>query len=177
MQFSPTSFFSGQGPVKSRAFLGSADARSKHKLAAKTNAAGMIIKLAVAGAMASSLGACSLNSATAGLESEPTLITSSITQPVKAEGIDSTDAELIKNVVAEADNAHNADHALAWSNPDTGNKGTIMAINKFVGGSGQKCKKFQTTVDSFMGISLYNGETCELRKGFWVLSWFLRDKE
>ena len=26
-----------------------------------------------------------------------------------------------------------------------------------------------------MGISLYNGETCELKKGLWVLSWFLRD--
>ena len=136
----------------------------------------MIVKLAAAGAVCASLGACSFNSATAGLESEPTIITSSITQPVKAEGIDSTDAEMIKNVVAAAEEP-SAENALAWSNPDTGNKGTIMAIDKFVGGSGQKCKKFQTTVDSFMGISLYNGETCELRKGFWVLSWFLRDKQ
>jgi len=127
----------------------------------------------VACAAAISLSACSLNSSMASLESEPTVITSSVTKPVKAEGIDSTDAEMIKNAVAESDNGN----MLAWSNPDTGNRGTIMAIDKFVGGHGQKCKKFQTTVDSFMGISLYNGETCELKKGFWVLSWFLRDKK
>jgi surface antigen len=64
---------------------------------------------------------------------------------------------------------------LAWSNPDTGNHGTIMAINKFVGNEGQSCKKFQTTVDSFTGISIYNGEACELRHGTWVLSRFMRD--
>jgi surface antigen len=124
--------------------------------------------------LALNLGACSL-SRTAALESEPAIITSSITKPVAAEGIDSTDAEVIKTVVADAEVAGTATQELAWSNPDTGNRGTIMAIDKFVGSHGQKCKKFQTTVDSFMGISLYNGETCELRAGFWVLSWFLRD--
>ncbi|MCG6859552.1 MAG: hypothetical protein LJE67_15950 [Salaquimonas sp.] len=128
-------------------------------------------------ALISNLGACSLNSATAGLENEPSIITSSVTKPVKAEGIDSTDAEMIKDTVAQAEAEPKDGDLLAWSNPDTGNRGTIMAIDKFVGGHGQKCKKFQTTVDSFMGVSLYNGETCELRQGFWVLSWLLRDKE
>ena len=67
-------------------------------------------------------------------------------------------------------------HLLAWSNPETGNSGTITAIDKFIGNHGQSCKKFRTTVDSFMGISLYNGETCELKPGFWVLSWFIREE-
>lgn len=105
---------------------------------------------------------------------EPQVITSSVTKPMKAEGIDSTDAEMIKSLVANAGTEPES-NVLAWSNPDTGNRGTIMAIDKFVGGHGQNCKKFRTTVDSFTGISVYNGETCEMKQGSWVLSWFTRD--
>jgi len=86
--------------------------------------------------------------------------------------IETADAEIIKSAVAASESTN----ILAWQNPETGNKGTITAIDKFTGSHGQKCKKFQTTVDTFMGISLYNGETCELKKGFWVLSWFLKDQ-
>lgn len=161
------------GPSRVRA-----DNRARERSTVPFNEAGTgkvrrMASLGLACAAVMTLSACSLNSGMASLESEPTIITSSVTKPVKAEGIDSTDAELIKDAVAESDDGN----MLAWSNPDTGNRGTIMAIDKFVGGHGQKCKKFQTTVDSFMGISMYNGETCELRKGFWVLSWFLRDKQ
>lgn len=116
------------------------------------------------------LSACSVSNTLTETSSPDTMVTSSVSKPVKQEGIDSTDAELIKTVVADSE----SEKALAWQNPDTGNKGTITAIDKFIGSHGQQCKKFQTTVDTFMGISLYNGETCELRKGFWVLSWFLR---
>ncbi|MCB1464842.1 MAG: hypothetical protein KDJ90_21055 [Nitratireductor sp.] len=164
-------------PEKIRTPVRAASARGEPDFAAETSAAAMFGKLAVTAALAASLGACSFNSMTAGLESEPSIVTSSVTKPVKAEGIDSTDAEMIKDAVARAENAPtSSSNMLAWSNPDTGNRGTIMAIDKFVGGHGQKCKKFQTTVDSFMGISLYNGETCEMKKGFWVLSWLLRDR-
>ena len=134
-----------------------------------------ILKVALALLVVSAATGCTLNKTMSSLESEPQIVTSSVTKPVKAEGIDSTDAEMIKNVVAEAESVEPTPSTLAWSNPDTGNSGTIMAIDKFVGSHGQKCKKFQTTVDSFMGISLYKGETCELKSGFWVLSWFLRD--
>ncbi|MEZ5871871.1 MAG: RT0821/Lpp0805 family surface protein [Nitratireductor sp.] len=142
---------------------------------AKAGAHSRFLNIALVFAAVTSLPACTLNKTMSSLESEPQIVTSSVTQPVKAEGIDSTDAEMIKNVVAEAEGSQPSPSTLAWSNPDTGNSGTIMAIDKFVGSHGQKCKKFQTTVDSFMGISLYKGETCELKSGFWVLSWFLRD--
>ena len=120
------------------------------------------------------LGGCTVSSGLGSAKGEKEYVTGSITKPVKTEGIDSTDAELIKTTVADAEFSENPE-MLAWQNPDTGNKGTITAIDKFVGSHGQQCKKFQTTVDTFMGISLYNGETCELKKGFWVLSWFIRD--
>jgi len=98
------------------------------------------------------------------------ITTSSISTPVQVNGIGSEDAEIIKTTVASADESG----LLAWQNPETGSKGTITAIDNFIGENGNQCKKFQTTVDSFMGISLYNGETCELKPGFWALSWFLR---
>ena len=120
-------------------------------------------------ALAASLAGCSI-SRTVALEDETSDLTASVAEPMKAEGIDSTDAELIKSVVAGTDDLEQS-NALAWSNPDTGNRGTIVAINRFVGDEGNKCKKFETTVDSFMGISLYDGETCELKPGgAWVLS-------
>lgn len=118
------------------------------------------------------ISGCSVSSGLGESTSEDQIITNSITKPVKPEGIETADAEIIKSVVAGSEETN----ILAWQNPETGNKGTITAINKFTGSHGQKCKKFQTTVDTFMGISLYNGETCELKKGFWVLSWFLKDE-
>ncbi len=132
-------------------------------------------RMAQAGAISCAcivLSACSLSSNLGGTKTEDQIITGSITKPVQPEGIETADAEIIKSTVAESESLN----MLAWQNPDTGNKGTITAIDKFIGSHGQNCKKFQTTVDTFMGISLYNGETCELKKGFWVLSWFLKDQ-
>lgn len=134
-----------------------------------------VFKLAAASLVCAVLTGCSMTR-TAALQPEERLVTGSVAKSLKVEGLDPADAELIKSAVAQAELEGEADNALAWSNPDTGARGTIMAIDKFVGSHGQKCKKFQTTVDSFMGVSLYNGETCELKKGFWVLSWFLRNQ-
>lgn len=120
------------------------------------------------------LGACTMTSKTAALKDEDVLVTGSVAAPVKRDGVDGTDAEVIKKVVTTVEPASSQTSELAWSNPDTGNSGTILAIDKFVGSHGQKCKKFQTTIDSFMGISLYDGETCEVKSGAWVLSWFTR---
>ncbi len=129
-------------------------------------------RIALAVACAFSVSGCTVSRTLSSASLAPEPVSASVASTIKTEGIDSTDTELIKQVVAQSETAQTSE--LAWSNPDTGNKGTIMAIDKFVGSHGQKCKKFETTVDSFMGISIYNGETCELRSGFWVLSWFLR---
>jgi surface antigen len=121
-----------------------------------------------------SISACSVSSQMNSVVEENTLVTGSVTKPVEPEGVESTDAEVIKDIVAESSSAESKTSELAWNNPDTGNSGTIVAIGKFVGSHGQKCKKFQTTIDSFVGISLYDGETCEVKRGLWVLSWFMR---
>ncbi len=138
-------------------------------LAAKAGRNGALIIL-----LATSLCGCAINQTMSRIDKNPEIITGSIQKPVTAEGVDPTDAEAIKLTVAEAQS--DSSNLLAWSNPETGNRGTITAIDKYIGTDGQSCKKFRTTVDSFMGIALYNGETCELKKGFWVLSWFIRDQ-
>lgn len=132
------------------------------------------LKMSALAIVVSGMSACSVSKNLA-TGDDNGLVTASITKPIEAEGIDSSDAELIKDVVVHAETESSPATALAWSNPDTGNKGTIMAIDKFIGSHGQKCKKFQTSVDTFMGVSIYKGETCELREDSWVLSWFLRE--
>lgn len=128
------------------------------------------------GILALGMSACTLSKTikTSDLQSE--LVTGSISKVVEAEGIDATDTEVIKTTVVQNDSTQASSSALAWQNPNTGNSGTIIAIEKFVGPQGHQCKKFQTTVDSFMGISIYDGETCEMKKGFWVLSHFFKKK-
>jgi len=105
------------------------------------------------------------------LASEDQLITGSVVEQAKPEGVAQTDADIIKTTVAGANGASEA-HPLAWSNPETGASGTIVAIDKFMGKHGQLCRGFKTTVSNFAGISFYNGETCQIEKGRWVLSWF-----
>lgn len=95
---------------------------------------------------------------------------------METEGVDPADAETIRRTVAGAEFASGESHLLAWSNPDTGSSGTITAIENTISGDGRPCRKFSTTLDSFMGISLYDGETCELREGLWILSRLARNR-
>ena len=99
------------------------------------------------------------------------LVTNSVVEKAKTDGIEETDAEIIKATVATAGSA-SVSEPLAWSNPETGSSGAIVAIDKFLGSHGQKCRGFKTSVDNFMGIAFYNGEACQIGAGEWVLSWF-----
>ena len=164
------------GRVLNSIFLPALEARPDTDEYRHFSVARVLIQALSIGLVAFSLEACSVSKTVGSAAPDSQLVSNSVTKPVQKEGIDSTDAEVIKTVVVDVEDT-SSPSALAWQNPDTGNSGTITAINKFTGSHGQKCKKFQTTVDTFMGISLYNGETCELRKGFWVLSWFIRDGE
>ncbi|MBL4892319.1 MAG: hypothetical protein JKX91_10965 [Rhizobiaceae bacterium] len=120
------------------------------------------------------MSACTISKAVNTSDLQTELITGSISKAIRAEGVDATDTEVIKTAVVQNDGTQASSTALAWQNPNTGNSGTIIAIEKFVGPQGRQCKKFQTTVDSFMGISIYDGETCEMKKGFWILSRFFK---
>ena len=117
------------------------------------------------------LGGCAVNgNSGAELTSTNDIITGSVTEPAKPEGIAETDAELIKSTVVNAKISAKTT-PLSWSNPKTGSSGTIVSIDRFKGKHGQNCRGFKTSVDSFAGISFYNGETCQIKADQWVLSW------
>ncbi len=99
------------------------------------------------------------------------LVTNSVVENAKTDGIEETDAELIKSTVVSAGGV-SPTQPLAWSNPHTGASGAIVAIDQFLGKHGQNCRGFKTSVDNFMGIAFYNGEACQISAGEWVLSWF-----
>lgn len=136
----------------------------------------LLFQIACLGILALGTSACTLSKAVDTNDLQTELVTGSISKAIEAEGVDATDTEVIKTVVVQNDGTQASSNSLAWQNPDTGNSGTIIAIEKFVGPQGRQCKKFQTTVDSFMGISIYDGETCEVKKGFWILSQFFKKK-
>lgn len=115
---------------------------------------------------------CALNGQTEpDLITTQSVITNSVVAQTKPKGVDDTDAAIIKSAVASADVASSV-QPLAWQNPETGASGTIIAIDKFLGKHGQRCRGFKTSVDTFMGIAFYDGEACQITPGQWVLSWF-----
>ncbi|MEO0635755.1 MAG: RT0821/Lpp0805 family surface protein [Pseudomonadota bacterium] len=61
---------------------------------------------------------------------------------------------------------------LSWANEETGNSGTITAIEQAVTDDGERCFSFLTTLENYTGISLYDGKACEMSAGQWVLSLF-----
>ena len=136
---------------------------------AKNTVSPIAITFAILGASGCAINGNSLPQITSGEQ----LVTSSVAKKAKPEGIEETDAELIKTTVAAASDTATP---LAWRNPQTGASGAIVAIDNFQGKHGQKCRGFKTTVANFMGISYYNGETCQVSSEKWVLSWFKASK-
>jgi len=132
---------------------------------------GLLRVTAIALALAGAQG-CAVNGNTLPeLASNNSVITNSVIAQTRSEGVEATDADVIKTAVATAHMTDNV-KALAWQNPETGSSGTIVAIDNFMGKHGQKCRGFKTSVDTFMGISFYNGEACQISPGEWALSWF-----
>ncbi|MFD0915954.1 RT0821/Lpp0805 family surface protein [Pseudahrensia aquimaris] len=98
------------------------------------------------------------------------IVTNSVARAAKIEGVEQSDADLIKATIAKA--SVGPDQTINWKNTETGSSGTVVSIKDFKGNHGQACREFKTTVDTFTGISYYNGETCKVSDDQWVLSWF-----
>ena len=164
-----------QGPVRPSQTPGSAATRRPGGLqeSAHHRPPAGVFKLAAAASLVLLLQGCSLSALTP--RADDLAVTGSIDPALRQEGVDGKDAEVINTTVAGVQGDGPSESALAWSNPDTGSRGTIIAIENMVGESGRNCRKFQTTLDNFAGISLYKGETCEVRPGKWTLNRLFRD--
>lgn len=77
------------------------------------------------------------------------------------------DSEAIRRVVETAVPSGGA--ALAWSNPATGNSGTITELVATRGVDGGACRDFRATVATIAGVGLYAGRACRSHLGLWDL--------
>ncbi len=129
-------------------------------------------RIALLGSLILAIGGCAIKGdALSNVASGDQLITHSVVDKSKPAGIEKADAEVIKTTVVSASGSTEV-KPLAWTNPETGSSGAIVAIDSFMGKHGQKCRGFKTSVANFMGIAYYNGETCQISGENWVLSWF-----
>jgi hypothetical protein len=96
----------------------------------------------------------------------PEEITGSIPMPTpRASAIG--DSEAIRRVVETA--VPTAVTALAWTNPATGNSGTITELVATRGTDGSACRDFRATVATIAGVGLYAGRACRGHLGLWDL--------
>ena len=117
------------------------------------------------------LAACTAAPRTASLQPADALVTGSVTAANERNAIDPGTAEIIKERVSTA-TAFAA--PLEWRNEETGSSGAIMRIETYKGRHGQSCRSFRTSIANFLGVSLFDGETCEVAKRSWILSWLKR---
>lgn len=119
------------------------------------------------------LASCTLSRTLETASTDENNVTGSISGAARQDGLNEKDAEMIKSTVVSGETFAQGSNVLAWENPETGNSGTITAIERTINSNGKPCRKFETTVASFGGVSIYNGEACEHKKGKWSLAWLL----
>lgn len=82
------------------------------------------------------------------------------------------DESTIRNAVTSADlESLPVGGELAWNNSRTGSRGRVTEIEEYRE-AGRPCRRFQTTRESFDGVSLYSGEACLLSGSDWTLLYF-----
>ncbi|MEM1366159.1 MAG: RT0821/Lpp0805 family surface protein [Pseudomonadota bacterium] len=97
--------------------------------------------------------------------------TASTTKPSGVSSDQAMIASVIGGAKAIGDNGESP-MVLSWANEQTGNSGTITAIEQAITDGDKRCFSFLSTLENYTGISLYDGKACELSAGQWVLSWF-----
>lgn len=102
-----------------------------------------------------------------------TLYTSAVQTDAGGTTMDSSqlsDVATIRNAVSSAD-VEQAGGQLAWANSDTGSRGTITSLVEYQD-KGAVCRRFQTTRESFDGVTMYSGDACLATAGAWRMRAF-----
>ena len=124
-------------------------------------------------AIACALAACTSSRPVAKATPEDAIVTGQVVETAYGSGVTVEDAALLKRVAVQATDAS---LPLEWANPATGTNGSLVAIDGFEGRHGQTCRSFRTTVATYLGISWFEGEACEVGRGAWTLSWLKRQE-
>ncbi len=78
------------------------------------------------------------------------------------------DEDTIRNAVTSAGDDAVSAGTLTWSNPSTGSSGVVSNLRQRKI-SGQICRSFTATRQSYDGVTLYHGDLClDRRTGWWT---------
>lgn len=97
-----------------------------------------------------------------------------LTGSVETPAIDQTqnsDANIIRNAVSAVNLEAPGSLPLSWANRDTGSSGMISTVTE-KSDDGQVCRRFETSRESYEGVSLYTGHTCLDANGQWFMQEF-----
>ena len=117
------------------------------------------------------LAGCTSSGPVADAAPENTIVTGQVAETAYGSGVSVEDAALLKRIAAQTSTEA---LPLQWTNPETGTRGSLVSLDGFKGRHGQTCRSFRTTVATYLGISWFEGEACEVDKGAWTLSWLKR---
>lgn len=89
-------------------------------------------------------------------------------QDIANDRISLSDQKIIHDLITGMDKKDFANKSLNWSNKDTGSRGIISTVTE-AENTGQTCRTFQTTRESFDGIMLLSGKTCKEAGTSWKM--------
>jgi hypothetical protein len=105
-------------------------------------------------------------------EVDRSIVTSSA--PAVASSIDSdraSDQTTIGNAVSSADIEELGGQVVPWANAGTGSRGSITELVELKD-TGQTCRRFTASRESFDGVVLFKGEVCLAGAGGWRMQDF-----
>jgi surface antigen len=104
-------------------------------------------------------------------ETDPAIVTGSVANGAATDQDAISDIATIRNAVSSANLEASGGQPLSWANQDTGSRGQVTSIAE-ANQDGRVCRKFQTSRESFEGISLFTGRTCLNDDGQWSVMSF-----
>ncbi len=98
------------------------------------------------------------------------IATGSIPKPDPRRPSPESDADVVRRTIERAAQAPaSAPVPIAWSNPTSGNSGTISELAPAKAANGAPCRDFATTLATIDGVRLYRGRACQGYTGPWDL--------
>lgn len=138
---------------------------SRPATSCRRNARGRAATLAAC-ALTAALSACAVSGPSSTPPAEP-IVTHAIPAHLERDGLERGDVEALKRGVAAAPEGRTD---VAWANETSGASGSITQVASFEARDGRRCRRFSTTIQNFMGVSIFEGETCRVRGTTWILS-------
>ena len=117
------------------------------------------------------LCACGSAGGLSKVEADPALVTGSVEQADVVDSTQNSDANTVRNAVSAANLDMSGGVPLLWANRDTGSRGTVNQISES-DKDGIVCRTFETSRESFEGVSLYKGNACQGADGQWFMQAF-----